>query len=307
MGNSNAASESMKKNNKVKTSVIQDFLALIKIGIINSNMITAFAGMWLALFYNGLLSYFFVYIDKILFGLAGTFFVIAGSATLNNYLDRDIDHIMYRTKKRPTVTGRFSLPFILTIGISFTIVGIALLFRASLTAGFIGIFGAFAYVFLYTLWSKRRFTLNTVIGSFSGAVPPLIGWAVIDSDLHLVAWILFLIMFIWQPPHFLALAMRKADDYRKAGVPMLPAVYGNAITKRQIMIWVLCLLPLPFYLFELGILFIIIATMLTLGWLFVGVYNYRKLDDQKWASKMFVYSLNYLTILFVSMVIFTLV
>ncbi len=307
MGNVNYASETLKNDKNPKSSVVKDFLALIKIGIINSNMITAFAGMWLALFYNGMLSHFFAYMDKILFGLAGTFFVIAGSATLNNYLDRDIDYLMGRTKHRPTVTGRFSTSFILTLGIAFLIIGTLFLFQASLTAGFIGLFGAFNYVVLYTIWSKRRFTLNTVIGSFSGAVPPLIGWAVIDSELHIVAWVLFLIMFIWQPPHFLALAMRKADDYRKAGVPMLPAVYGNAVTKRQIMIWVLCLLPLPFYLFELGLGFIVLATVLTLGWLFTGLYNYRKVDDQKWAAKMFVYSLNYLTVLFVSMIIFTLV
>lgn len=307
MGNVNIASETLKNDKKPKSSVVKDFLALIKIGIINSNMITAFAGMWLALFYNGMLSHFFSYMDKILFGLAGTFFVIAGSATLNNYLDRDIDYLMGRTKHRPTVTGRFSTGFTLTLGIAFLIIGSLFLFQASLTAGFIGLFGAFAYIVLYTIWSKRRYTLNTVIGSFSGAVPPLIGWAVIDSELHIVAWVLFLIMFIWQPPHFLALAMRKADDYRKAGVPMLPAVYGNAVTKRQIMIWVLCLLPLPFYLFELGLGFIVLATVLTLGWLFIGLYNYRKVDDQKWAAKMFVYSLNYLTVLFVSMIIFTLV
>lgn len=307
MGNVNYASETLKNDKNPKSSVVKDFLALIKIGIINSNMITAFAGMWLALFYNGMLSHFFAYMDKILFGLAGTFFVIAGSATLNNYLDRDIDYLMGRTKHRPTVTGRFSTSFILTLGIAFLIIGTLFLFQASLTAGFIGLFGAFAYIVLYTIWSKRRYTLNTVIGSFSGAVPPLIGWAVIDSELHIVAWVLFLIMFIWQPPHFLALAMRKADDYRKAGVPMLPAVYGNAVTKRQIMIWVLCLLPLPFYLFELGLGFIVLATVLTLGWLFIGLYNYRKVDDQKWAAKMFVYSLNYLTVLFVSMIIFTLV
>lgn len=307
MGNINFASETINNDKKPKSSVVKDFLALIKIGIINSNMITAFTGMWLALFYKGMLSHFFVYLDKIIFGLFGTFFVIAGSATLNNYFDRDIDHLMGRTKQRPTVTGRFTPGFTLTIGISFVIIGSFFLFHASVTAGVIGLFGAFAYIVLYTLWSKRRFTLNTVIGSFSGAVPPLIGWACIDSELHIVAWVLFLIMFIWQPPHFLALAMRKADDYRKARVPMLPAVYGNAITKRQIMIWVICLLPLPFYLFELGPLFIILATLLTLGWIFVGVYNYRKVDDQKWASKMFVYSLNYLTVLFVSMIIFTLV
>jgi heme o synthase len=288
-----------------KSGVVKDFLALIKIGIINSNIITAFTGMWLAIYYNNL--EFFNYIDHVFLGLIGTFLVIAGSASLNNYIDRDIDLVMNRTRKRPTVTGRFSPTFALTIGLAFVTIGSLFLFATSITAGLIGVFGAFAYVVPYTIWTKRRYTINTVVGSFSGAVPPLIGWAVIDSNLHVTAWVLFLIMFLWQPPHFLALAMRKVEDYRKAGIPMLPVVYGNAITKRQTMIWIFCLLPLPFYMADLGLLFVALATGLNVGWLIVGAYYYRKNDDMKWATKMFIYSLNYLTILFVAMIIFTLI
>jgi heme o synthase len=143
------------------------------------------------------------------------------------------------------------------------------------------------------------------VGSISGAVPPLIGWAAVDADLHIVAWILFLIMFIWQPPHFLALAMKRCEEYRKAGIPMLPVVHGFEITKRQIVIWVACLLPLPFYLFSLSIPFVVLATVLNIGWLLLGIAGFKMKDDIKWAKLMFVYSLNYLTILFVTMVVVT--
>lgn len=287
-----------------KSTLVKDFLALVKIGIINSNVITAFAGVWLALYYNNL--GFFDNLDKVILSIIGTWLVIGGSCALNNYIDRDIDGKMERTKSRPTVSGHFSPSFALTIGLLFVTLGELFLFQTTVTAGLIAAFGSFVYVVLYSLWSKRRYTINTVIGSFSGAVPPLIGWAAIDGNLHIVSWVLFLIMFLWQPPHFLALAMKRTDDYREAGIPMLPVIYGFQITKRQIMIWIFCMLPLPFYLFSLGLPFVILASILNIGWIIIGLSGYRKLDDTKWATKMFVYSLNYLTILFVSMVIATL-
>ena len=178
-----------------------------------------------------------------------------------------------------------------------------LLLRSSSSFSFIGILHICCFIYL---WTKRKYTLNTVVGSISGAVPPLIGWAAIDPSLnHPIAWMLFLIMFIWQIPHFLALAMKRVDEYRNAGIPMLPVVQGFDITKRQIMIWTVCLLPLPFYMSGLGITFMVIATLLNIGWIALGLYGFRQQDDIKWSVKMFVYSLNYLTILFVSMIVVT--
>lgn len=286
-----------------KTTVWQDFMALIKIGIIRSNLITAFTGLWLAFHFTG--KSFVANWHIALLTLLGTSLVIAGSCSLNNYIDRDIDHLMDRTKKRPTVTGRFSPKSVLWMGILFTVIGTVMLATISFVAAVISLVGAFTYVVLYSMWSKRRYTINTVLGSISGAVPPLIGWAAVDPDLHIVAWVIFLIMFIWQPPHFLALAMRRVEEYRAAGIPMLPVVHGFAMTKRQIIIWIVCLLPLPFYLYSLGIVFIVIATLLNVGWLWLGLKGYKTQDDIKWATTMFVYSLNYLTILFVAMIVAT--
>lgn len=279
----------------------KDFLSVIKIGIVNSNLITAFTGLWLALHFTG--EGFLENLQTVFFALFGSALVIAGACSLNNFIDRDIDHLMERTKTRPTVKGTMEPKRVLWLGILLTVVGTLSLLMTTVTAAIVGLIGVVTYVFLYTMWSKRNNTLNTVIGSISGAVPPVIGWTAVDPHFHIVPLVLFLLMFLWQPPHFLALAMKRCEEYRAAGIPMLPVVHGFAMTKRQIMVWISCLLPLPFYLFSLGTPFLIVATLLNVGWLALGFYGFKIKDDLKWAKWMFVYSLNYLTILFVTMVI----
>lgn len=286
-----------------KATALQDFLALIKIGIVNSNVITAFTGIWLALHFTG--NGFLNHLDIILFTLLGTSFIIAGSCVINNYIDRDIDPLMNRTKSRPTVTGKFSNGKVLFLGTAFIVIGTIFLLFTTLSATILGLIGVFSYICLYTLWSKRYFVSNTVIGSISGATPPLIGWAAVDPNLDIIAWCLFLIMFIWQPPHFYALAMRKVEDYRAAKIPMLPVVRGFKVTKHHMVIWVAALIPIPFLLSSLGIPFVILASILNIGWLLLGLYGYRMKDDLKWARLMFIYSLQYLTIIFVAMVLVT--
>ena len=286
------------------SAVISDLKSLIKIGIVNSNLITAFTGFWLALHFTN--ASFMANWDILLLTMAGSALVIAGGCILNNWYDVDIDPIMSRTKSRPTVTGNISLHTTLVLGMGITAIGLILLLFTTITAALIALFGWLVYVVVYTMWAKRKYTLNTAIGSFSGAVPPLIGWAAIDPNLHIVPIGLFLVMFIWQTPHFLALAMKKRDEYKAAGVPMLPVVHGFEFTKRQIVIYIACLLPLPFYLASLGTVFVVIATLLNAGWLFLGIRGFFMKNDLKWANRIFIYSLNYLTILFLLMVIVTL-
>lgn len=288
-----------------ETSAWKDFLALIKIGIVNSNAITTFTGIWLALHFSGLR--FLDNLDIVFLTLIGSSLIIAGSCSLNNYIDRDIDHLMERTKGRPTVTGKVEPVKVMVLGFLLIGIGSLLLFMTTVTAGVIGLIGVFSYVVLYSMWSKRLYVSNTIVGSVSGAVPPLIGWAAVDGSLDIMAWVLFLIMFIWQPPHFYALAMRRAEEYRAANIPMLPVVKGFKKTKQSIVLWITALLPLPFMLTELGIPFLVLATALNIGWLALGVYARKFKDDIKWAKLMFVYSLQYLTILFVAMVIVTLI
>ncbi|MFS0782439.1 heme o synthase [Bacillus sp. 1P06AnD] len=292
------------QNGLAKTTAWDDFLALIKIGIIKSNLITTFTGMWLALHFANMS--FLGNLDTVFYTLMGTALIIGGAGTLNNYIDRDIDQLMERTSTRPTVTGKYNASKVLLVGISLVTVGTVLLALTTITAAIFGLIGVFAYSIVYT-FSKRKLVSNTVIGSFSGAMPPLIGWAAVDSHLGIVAWTLFLILFIWQPPHFYALAMRRCEEYRKAGVPMLPVVKGFKRTKISINLWVLFLMPIPFFLTSLGTPLVVLTALLNIGWLALGLYGFKMKDDIKWAKSMFIYSLNYLTILFVSMVIVTLI
>lgn len=291
-------------SSKQTTTVVQDFLALIKIGIVNSNLITVFTGFFLALQLSSLK--FLANLDLLFYAVVGSGLIIAGSAALNNLIDRDIDPIMSRTKARPTVTGRFNGSAVLALALTFIVVGELLLFSASMTAGLWGLAGVFSYVVLYSMWSKRKYVSNTVVGSISGAIPPLIGWAAVEPSLGAGAWALFLIMFIWQPPHFYALAMRRTEEYRAANIPMLPVVKGFKRTKVSMLGWVLLLFPLPLLLADLGIPFMVLATVLNIGWLYFALRGFKAKDDLKWATGMFVYSLNYMTILFVSIIIFSL-
>lgn len=292
---------STEKNKPVST--LDDIKSLIKIGIINSNLITVFTGFWLAIYYSG---YTFTdYIGTFIITMLGSALVIAGGCMLNNWYDIDIDPVMKRTKTRPTVTGTISLPTVLGLGLITSFAGLLLLLFTTIEAMLFAFLGWFFYVVLYTMWSKRKYTLNTTVGSFSGAAPPLIGWAAVNPNFHIVPLILFLIMFIWQTPHFLALAMRKNEEYKAARIPMLPAVHGFEMTKRQVTIYIACLLPLPFYLTSLGTTFVILATLLNVGWLGLGMSGFFMKDDIKWANIIFIYSLNYLTILFLLMVVVT--
>lgn len=288
-----------------ETTAWKDFLALIKIGIVNSNLITTFAGIWLAIYFSN--KGFFEHLDTVFFTLIGSALIMAGSCSLNNYIDRDIDHLMERTKDRPTVTGKINPSKVAIMGFLFVALGLFFLALTTLSALIIGVIGVISYVVVYTMWSKRNHVSNTIVGSVSGAVPPLIGWAAVDPNLDILAWMLFLIMFAWQPPHFYALAMRRVEEYRAANIPMLPVVKGFATTKKHIFIWVIGLLPLPFFMIELGIPFVVLATILNIGWIVTGIYGHKFKDDLKWAKLMFIYSLQYLTIIFVSMVIFTLI
>ncbi|ATX83922.1 protoheme IX farnesyltransferase [Bacillus velezensis] len=285
-----------------ETTAWKDFLSLIKIGIVNSNLITTFTGMWLALHISGLS--FLGNLNTVLLTLIGSSLIIAGSCAVNNYYDRDIDHLMERTKVRPTVTGKIQPNQALWSGILLIALGLIMLLMTTVMAAVIGFIGVFTYVVLYTMWTKRRYTINTVVGSVSGAVPPLIGWTAVEGHIGVVAWVLFMILFIWQIPHFLALAIKKTEDYRAANIPMLPVVHGFEVTKRQIIVWVACLLP--FFLGSLGLPIVILGTLLNVGWLVLGLMGFRMKNIMKWATLMFVYSLNYMTIYFVAMVVFTL-
>lgn len=290
---------------KNHSQFIRDIKLLFKSGVLISNVLPVLTGFWLALHFHGLtLSSHW---DVFLLTITGSTFVMGGALVINNWYDADIDKVMDRTKNRPTVTGAIPLHVILTLGVSFSIVGIFLLLLTSWAAAFYAFIGWFMYVILYTMWSKRRFTLNTIIGSISGAVTPLIGWTAIDATISSIPFLMFLILFIWQIPHTFAIAIRKYDDYKRAGVAVLPVVHGLPITKRLTTVYVASLLPLPFFMGELGWIFIIVTTLLNLIWLILSFKGFVEKDHMKWARIMFLYSVNYIMIIFLLMIAMTFV
>lgn len=284
-----------------KPGLLADLKSLFKALVLISNILPVFTGFCLAIYFTN--TNFLESWSTLLLTISGSTLVMAGALLLNNWYDHDIDAVMDRTKMRPTVTGSISLRTVLIMGITLSVVGAGLLAFTTIEALIYAIIGWVTYVYFYTMWSKRRYTFNTIIGSVSGAVTPLIGWAALAPASHIVPITLFLILFIWQMPHTYAIAMRKCEEYTAAKVAMLPVVRGFKVTKRQTLLYIACLLPMPFLLTSLGTLFVVLATLMTLTWLSIGVISLFKKDDYQWASIMFISSLNYLMILFLMMII----
>lgn len=284
-------------------NLISDLKSLFKSSVLIANVIPVFTGLWLALYFTdrSIADQW----DIVSLTIVGSTMVMAGALVINNWYDVDIDTVMARTKSRPTVTGTISLKTVLVIGIVLSILGFVLLCFTTAEAAIYAFAGWFTYVVLYTMWSKRRYTFNTIIGSISGAVTPLIGWGAVDSAMNIIPIILFLILFIWQMPHTYSIAMKKCNEYKMAEVAMMPVVSGFNTTKRQMVLYISCLFPLPFFLEELGTVFMIIATFLNIIWLGLSVKSLLSNDDLKWAHIHFLYSVNYIAILFFMMVLVT--
>lgn len=294
--------EKVTLSDESKTStLVADLKSLLKGFVLIANVLPVLTGFWLALHFTN--NSFLAYWDVFLLTMIGSVLVVAGALTLNNWYEVDLDKVMERTQHRPTVTGNLSLNTVLALGIGFSAIGFVLLLFTTMETVIYAAIGWVTYVIFYTMWSKRKYTLNTAIGSVSGAVTPLIGWAAVTSSYHIVPIVLALLLFIWQMPHTFAIAMRRCEEYRKAGVAMLPVVHGFDMTKRQIVIYVACLLPLPFLLTSFGTMFIVIATLLNIGWLIIAIGGFFAKDDVKWAYTNFLYSVNYITILLLTMMI----
>ncbi|EEL48154.1 Protoheme IX farnesyltransferase 2 [Bacillus cereus Rock3-44] len=265
-----------------------------------------FAGLTLALYKYKISP--FEKIPEIIFAFIGSILIIGAAGAFNNLYDRDIDSIMERTKNRPTVTGEISFKAVLWLGILMTISGLVFLALTTYLAALLGFLGLFLYVVPYTMWSKRRTIYNTEIGSISGAMPPLIGWAAIYPDITHPAIIgLFIIMIIWQMPHFYAIAIRKHDEYKAANVPMLPVVKGVKRTYIQTNVYLMILIIISILLGSLSIGLMLVALLLSILWLALSIYGYRKMDSEKWAKSLFIFSLFHMTILFSTIIIYSLV
>lgn len=192
-------------------------------------------------------------IDQTLLALLGIGLASAASCALNNYFDRDIDALMKRTQHRGLPSGRIKPREALWLGLGLNLLAFTvLLVGVNSISAWLALFTVLFYVVIYTLWLKRMSPLCTAIGGVAGALPPVIGWSAITGDIGVPALILFGILFLWQPPHFWALAVLRTEEYRQAGIPMLPVVRGEHITKRQMLLYTIALLPVSLLLYVQG-------------------------------------------------------
>ena len=232
------------------------------------------------------------------------------AGALNMWYESDLDSIMTRTCLRPIPTGKLTKNQALIFGTisAFTSV-IALYVFSNLTATIVLTITILFYVFVYTIWLKRKTSQNIVIGGAAGALPPVIGWAIATNSVSLEPIILFLIIFIWTPSHFWALSLYKSDDYRKAKIPMLPIISGVQVTKLNIFIYAIILFPIsvaPYFLNYSGEFYLILSTTLSGNYIFISYKLFKEKNaakEKKIATKLFTYSILYLFMIFTSLLI----
>ena len=274
-----------------------DYFALLKPRVMSLVVFTGFVGFYLAPTSP----------HPLLAGIAILCIAVGAGAAgaINMWYERDIDAVMTRTSSRPIPAGRIAPGNALGFGVvlavaSVTLMGLAVnLPAAALLALSIGF-----YVFVYTVWLKRRTPQNIVIGGAAGAFPPMIGWAAASGEVSLASLALFAIIFIWTPPHFWSLALYRSQDYARAGIPMLPVVAGAKETRRQILIYTLALLPVtlsPYLLGLSGAIYLGTALLLGTGFLALIVRLWIERTEAR-AKSAFRFSILYLFLLFVALV-----
>lgn len=274
-----------------------DFFALLKPRVMSLVVFTAFVGMVAA---PNTINPFLAVVAILAIAIGA-----GASGALNMWYDADIDKIMTRTATRPVPAGRVKPGEALTFGLVLSVLSVMTLgvlinwLSAALLA-----FTIFFYAVIYTMWLKRWTPQNIVIGGAAGALPPMIGWAAVTGSVSLESFVLFLITFLWTPPHFWALALFKSQDYERAGIPMMPNVAGEASTRRQIFAYSLLLAPvgvLPWLLGYTTIGYGIVSLALGIGFVWYALKVLRMPDSDrvmKPAKALFAYSLLYLFVIF---------
>ena len=283
-------------------STVGAYVALTKPRIIELLLVTTLPTMVVAK--HGLPS-----VRLMLATLVGGTLAAGGANAINMVVDRDIDRVMRRTKNRPLVTGAMAPRSALIFALSLEVVAFFELWLAvNLLSAALAVSATLFYVFVYTLWLKRRSSQNIVIGGAAGAVPVLVGWAAVTDRLAWAPVVLFAIIFIWTPPHFWSLAVRYKEDYAAADVPMLPVVASMKRTTKEIVLYTVALVAVSLVfgpVAHLGAIYMTAAAVLGAGFLFMTTRLWRlaQLDRAtgREAMRVFSYSITYLTVLFVVM------
>ncbi len=277
----------------------RDFLALTKPLIVGLLLITTLGGMvaggrsWPAP-------------ELAFWTLLGGALAAGGSGVINQYIDREIDRHMQRTARRPLAAGRVTPAEALAFGLALCLISYYVMAGfVNLLAALLSLAGIVYYVLVYSVLLKRRTVQNIVIGGGAGAIPPLVGWAAATGTLDWAAFFLFLIIFLWTPPHFWALAIVRQKDYARAGVPMLPVIYGEKETRRQIWLYTLILVALSWVMRFLGMAgnFYFAAAVLLGIWLIYGAWRVWRKEGNKVAWQMYRWSSMYLFFLFLALMI----
>ena len=278
--------------------MIKQYLLVTKPGIIFGNLVSVIGGFFLAS--KGSLD-----LPLFLATITGVSLVIASGCAFNNYIDQDIDRIMERTKNRVLVQGLISPKVTLIYASVLGLVGVALLdIVANRLAALLAVMGFVVYVGLYSLWLKRKSVYGTLIGSLSGAAPPVIGYCAVSNQFDMAALILLLIFSLWQMPHSYAIAIFRFKDYQSASIPVLPVKYGISVTKNHIFRYILAfavatlMLTLSGYA---GYSYFVVAALISIGWLAMAQAGFKTTNDQVWAKKLFMFSIIAITTLSVMM------
>jgi protoheme IX farnesyltransferase len=274
-----------------------DFIALLKPRVMSLVVFTGAVGLAVA---PGTLHPLLAFVAVLCIAVGA-----GASGCINMWYERDVDAIMRRTCNRPIPRGRIEPRTALEFGITLAVGSVMLMgLGVNWTAAALLALAICFYVFVYTIWLKRRTPHNIVIGGAAGAFPPMIGWAAVTGDVSMVPIVLFAIIFFWTPPHFWSLALYRSGDYEKAGIPMLPVVAGAAVTRRQIMLYALLMLPLtllPWGMGFAGIVYGAGAALLSLVFIW-GAFRILVAKTDAAARWMFRYSIVYLALIFALLV-----
>lgn len=278
--------------------MIKHYFSLTKPGIIFGNLITAIAGFFLGS--HGHFD-FWLFISTIL----AVSFIIASGCVVNNYIDQDIDRLMERTRSRVLVQGLVSNFHALLYAIVLAALGIGLLYiKTNWLTVAVACFGLFAYIAMYSLWLKRGSIYGTLVGSISGAVPPLIGYCAVTNSFDGGAILLFFILSLWQMPHSFAIAIYRLQDYKNASIAVLPVKKSIYFTKLSMLIYLvaffIAMVLLTVWGYT-GVVYLVTALVLGVWWLIICVSGFKTLDDKVWARKMFVFSIITVTVLCIVM------
>ncbi|MGH8415985.1 MAG: heme o synthase [Pseudomonas sp.] len=277
---------------------LKHFIQITKPGIIFGNVLSVAGGFFLA-------SKGHVDFGLFLIAMIGTSLVVASGCVFNNCIDRDIDLKMERTKNRVLVQGLVSLKLALAYATVLGVIGVGLLyFKANALAALFAVIGFVIYVGFYSLYLKRKSVHGTLVGSLSGAMPPVIGYVAVSDSFDLAALTLLVMFSLWQMPHSYAIAIFRFNDYLAASIPVLPVKRGIRVAKRHILIYILAFLLATLMLTfggYAGLNYLAVAAAMGMYWLYMAWTGYKAKDDTVWARKLFVFSIFTITALSVAM------